>query len=296
MSDLILVTGASGHFGQAVLQHLTGTLSVPASRIVAASRQPDKLAEWAAKGIAIRELDFEKSETFSDAFKDIKRALLISTDALDRPGRRLAQHQNAIKGFAAAGIQHVIYTSAPNPADSPLLLAPDHEGTELALAASSLAGWTVLRNHWYFENLVLFLRPALASGQWYSADQGKGSADISRSDLALAAATVLAGNESGKNCFTLSGTQALTKVEIATAVSKATGKPLNVVEVPLEALAQGMIDAGLPESVARIFASFDANTAAGRVAEVSGDFKRITGRQPHSFEAWLEANKIAFKV
>lgn len=51
MSNLILVTGASGHFGQLVLQHLTETLSVPASRIVAASRNPAKLANWAAKGV-----------------------------------------------------------------------------------------------------------------------------------------------------------------------------------------------------------------------------------------------------
>lgn len=293
MSHLILVTGASGQLGQAVLQHLTETLAVPAERIVAASRNPEKLASWAAKGVATRELDFEKPETFAAAYADVERALLISTDTLDKPGHRLLQHRNAIEGFAAAGIRHVIYTSAPNPADSPLLIAPDHEGTEKALAASSLAGWTVLRNHWYLENLFMFLKPALASGSWYTADEGKGSADISRNDLALAAATVLAGNETAKNIYTLSGSQSLTKVEIASAVSEALGKPLEVVQVPLEGLVQGMVQAGLPEPVARIFASFDANTAAGRVADVTGDFERITGRKPQSFSEWLHANKAA---
>ncbi|HAS1000523.1 TPA: SDR family oxidoreductase [Enterobacter cloacae] len=293
MSNSILVTGASGHFGQLVLKHLTETLSVPASRIVAASRNPAKLADWAAKGVETRALDFEQADTFAAAFKGIDRALLVSTDALDRPGRRLEQHTNAIKGLEAAGVGHVIYTSAPNPVGAPLLIAPDHEGTENALAQSGLAGWTVLRNHWYLENLFMFLQSAIASGKWYAADGGQGSADIARSDLALAAATVLAGTETGKHTYTLSGTKALTKAEVASAVSAAIGKPIEVVQVPLEGLVQGMVQAGLPEPLARVFASFDTNTEAGRVAQVTGDFERITGRQPQSFEAWLQVNKAA---
>ncbi len=293
MSNSILVTGASGHFGQLVLQHLTETLSVPASRIVAASRNPAKLADWAAKGVATRALDFEQPETFASAFAGIERALLVSTDALDRPGRRLEQHTNAIRGLEAAGVRHVVYTSAPNPEGAPLLLAPDHEGTEKALAASGLAGWTVLRNHWYFENLFSFLPPAIASGKWYAADGGQGSADIARSDLALAAAAVLAGTETGKHTYTLSGPKALTKAEIAAAVGAAIGQPIEVVQIPLEALVQGMAQAGLPEPLARVFASFDTNTEGGRVAKVTGDFQRITGRQPQSFEDWLQANTAA---
>lgn len=291
--NLILVTGASGKFGQAVLKHLIETLSVPASRIVAASRNPANLATWAEKGVVTRELDFEKPETFNAAFADVERALLISTDTLDRPGRRLEQHQNAIKGFAEANVKHVVYTSAPNPEGAPLLIAPDHEGTERALAASSLSGWTVLRNHWYFENLFMSMPPALASGKWYTADEGKGSADIARDDLALAAATVLAGQEAGKNVYTLSGAESLTKVEIAAAVSEAVNKPLDVVQVPVQALVDGMAHAGLPEPVAQIFASFDANTAADRVAEVTGDFERLTGRKPQPFRDWLAAHKAA---
>jgi NAD(P)H dehydrogenase (quinone) len=55
-----------------------------------------------------------------------------------------------------------------------------------------------------------------------------------------------------------------------------------------------MVSAGLPEPLARVFASFDTNTAAGRVAEVSGDFRRITGREPQRFDDWLAANAKLF--
>ncbi len=293
MSHSILVTGASGQFGQRVLNHLLTTLGVSADRIVAGSRSPDKLQALAGKGVDTRALDFEQPETFGAAFEGVERALLISTDAVDRPGRRLTQHRNAVQGMEAAGVRHVIYTSAANPEDSPLLIAPDHAGTERALAESRLPGWTILRNHWYYENLFLFLPPAIATGKWFAADGGQGSADIARDDLALAAATVLAGTESDKRTYTLSGPQALTKVEIAATVSGAIGKPITVVQIPLEDLVQGMVAAGLPEPVARVMASFDTNTAEGRVATVTDDFRRLTGRDPQSFADWVKANRDA---
>jgi NAD(P)H dehydrogenase (quinone) len=291
---MIGITGASGQFGQRVLHHLLHTLAVPASRIVAATRQPTKLAEWAARGIHVRALDFDDAASFGPAFDDVERALLISTDAVDRPGRRLQQHRRAVNALAAAGVQHVVYTSMPAPEGSPVLLAPDHAGTEQALAASALAGFTVLRNHWYFENLPMFMSGALASGTWFASDGGQGSADVARDDLALAAATVLASRETGRHTYTLSGTEALTKAQIASRVGAAIGKPIAVVQVPLEGLVHGMVSAGLPEPQARVFASFDTNTAAGHVAEVSGDFRRITGRDPQRFDDWLAANKKLF--
>ena len=293
---MIGITGASGQFGQRVLHHLLHTLSVPASRVVGATRDPAKLAEWAARGVTVRALDFDDTATFATAFDDVERLLLISTDALDRPGRRLEQHRRAVDAAAKAGVQHVVYTSCPKPEESPLLLAPDHAGTEQALAASTLPGWTVLRNHWYFENLPMFMGGALASGTWYAADGGQGSADIARDDLALAAATVLAGRETGKHTYTLSGAAALTKAQIAERVGAAIDKPIAVVQVPLEGLVQGMVGAGLPEPLARVFASFDTNSAAGRVAELTSDFRRITGRDPLAFDDWLAANRPLFSA
>ncbi|MBP0573936.1 KR domain-containing protein, partial [Mycobacterium tuberculosis] len=95
--------------------------------------------------------------------------LLISTDTLGAPGLRLAQHRTAIAAAEAAGVRHVLYTSLPKAEESLVSFAPDHAGTEAALAASRIPGWTALRNHWYFENLLFSLPHILASGQWYTA-------------------------------------------------------------------------------------------------------------------------------
>jgi NAD(P)H dehydrogenase (quinone) len=54
-----------------------------------------------------------------------------------------------------------------------------------------------------------------------------------------------------------------------------------------------MVAGGLPEAVARIFASFDTNTRMGRVARVTDDFRHLTGAAPQKYSAWLAANKAA---
>nr|WP_284701222.1 SDR family oxidoreductase [Rhodoplanes tepidamans] len=290
----MLVTGASGHLGRRVLHHLLDTLTVPAGRIVATSRKPEALADVSARGVTVRGADFDDAASLVRAFAGVNRLLLISTDTLDRPGARLAQHRAAVAAAERAGVSHVVYTSMPGPETSLVLFAPDHLGTEQALAASAIPGWTVLRNHFYFENLAYAIPAALASGQWYSADGHRGSADISRDDLARAAATVLAGGETGRRTWTLSGPQALTRTEIAEKIGAAVGKSITVVPVTIDVLVQGMVAHGVPEPVARVFASFDANTAAGKFETVTNDFFEITGTQPQSFDAWLAENKGMF--
>ncbi|UYC12169.1 NAD(P)H-binding protein [Xanthomonas sp. CFBP 8445] len=286
-SDSLLVTGAGGHFGQRVLAHLLDTLQIAPSRVVAMTRQPERLAAWAARGVDVRHGDFDDAPSLDAAFRGAGRVLLISTDALDRPGHRLQQHQAAIAAAERAGVGHLVYTSCPEPHGSPLLLATDHAGTEDALAASVLPAWTVLRNHWYFENLFMSLPSVLASGQWYSAAGDGGIAHIARDDLARAAAVALASGD-GKRTLTLSGARAYTTAEIAALVAQVLDVRIQVVPVPVEGLVQGMVGAGLPEPVARVYASFDTNTAAGRVATVTGDYQALTGQAPLPFEQWLQ--------
>lgn len=289
----LLVTGASGHLGQLVLHHLLDTLKVPAADVVAASRKPDALSAWAAKGVTVRPVDFEDQASLAGAFGGAERVLLISTDAVDRPGRRIAQHQAAVKAAERAGVRHVVYTSMPKPEGSPILIAPDHAATEAALAASALPGWTILRNHWYFENLLGSLPQVVSSGQWYSAAGDGKVANIARDDLALAAAAALAADFDGKRTLTLTGGAARTTSETAALVSKVTGKPIQVIPVPVDGLVQGIVAAGLPEPVARLIASFDANTAENRAGDVTTDFKALTGKEPRAFEDWLAENKSA---
>ncbi len=291
---MYLVTGASGHLGQLVINNLLETHKIPASKTIATSRKPETLAALKAKGVDVRDADFDDTANLVKAFKGATRLLIISTDAMDRPGHRLEQHKNAIAAAEKAGVEHVLYTSMPKPVTSAVLFAPDHVGTEKALATSGHKGWTVLRNNWYFENLFYSLPSAIKSGTWYTA-AGEGKiAYIAREDLARAAAAALASDQGGKNTYTLTGAQEFTTDEIAKLVSDAVGKPISVVQVPLEGLVQGMVGAGFPEAVARVFGSFDTNTAQGGLSGVTGDYRTLTGTDPAPFTTWLAKNKQAF--
>jgi len=294
MPQTLLVTGAAGKLGQRVIAHLLDTHKVAPANIVAATRNPDKLAALAAKGIKVRKLDFEDAASLAPALAGVDRMLLISTDAIDRPGRRLAQHEAAVAAAKKAGVKHVIYTSMPNPDNTLITFAPDHLGTERALAASGLSH-TILRNSWYMENLFMSLPGVLASGKWFTATGNGQVAHVAREDCARIAAAVLASDSTGNQVYNVTGPQKHTTAAIAALVSEVTGKPIEVVQVTDEQLIEGMKAAGLPAFVAPVLASFDANTRAGKVDLVSNAIEQVTGQPPQGLRDFLIAHKAALK-
>ncbi len=286
----LLVTGANGKLGRAVIRHLLETSKVSASDIVAASRDTSKLADLAELGIESRRADFTDLAGLDAAFAGIDRVLIVSTDELAVPGARLQQHTNAVNAAKKAGVSHVLYTSMPNPDKSLVSFAPDHLDTEDAIKASGLP-YTILRNAWYHDNYLMSMPHNLEAGKWFTATGDGKVANISRDDCARAAAAALANPPAGNQTLTLTGATSLDANQIAETVSKAASKPLEVVQVNGEQLAAGMAAAGLPDFVVRMLASADANVAAGNFDLVTGDFKALTGKEPQSLQQFFEENR-----
>ena len=89
------------------------------------------------------------------------------------PGQRLAHHKSGIDVAIDAGVGHIVYTCLPRPLESTLSLAADHRGTEAYLVTRGVSA-TLLRNNWYFDNLLFSLPAYLASGAWHtSAGDGR---------------------------------------------------------------------------------------------------------------------------
>jgi NAD(P)H dehydrogenase (quinone) len=265
---------------------------VAADQIVAASRNPAKLADLAGKGVETRAADFDDPASLEKAFAGIDRLLLISTDELAVPGKRLAQHKAAVAAAVKAGVKHIFYTSMPNPDKSLISFAPDHLGTEEAIKASGLR-YTILRNSWYTDNHFMGLPHALEVGSWYTSQTGGRLPNISRADCAAAAAAALVSPPEGNALLTLTGAQSLTAEEIAEIVSNLTGKPLAVVQVSDEQLAGGLRGAGMPEFVVQLVVTADANIRAGNFDMVTDDFESLTGRKPESVADFFAAHKAA---
>ncbi|MGV2099581.1 SDR family oxidoreductase [Rhizobium sp. 21-4511-3d] len=291
MSDTILVTGAAGQLGQRVVHHLLETYKVPASRIIAATRDPSKLAELAARGVATRKADFDDAAGLVSAFEGAGTVLIISTDALAVPGQRLKQHTAAVNAAAKAGVKHVAYTSMPSPDKSLVTFAPDHLGTENAIKASGLP-YTILRDAWYFDNFMMSLPHNLEGGKWYTATKGGKVPYITREDCALAIAAALVGKPENKT-YTLTGSTSYSIADVASAVTAITGRPLEVIDVTDEQLSAGMTGAGLPSFVVDMLVSADANIRAGNFDSLSGDFTTLTGKEPQTLRKFIEDRKAA---
>lgn len=290
MSKPLLVTGAGGHLGRRVIELL---LAQDAGPIIAATRDPDRIADLRARGVEVRRADFEAPGSLTDAFAGIARALIISTDALDRPGRRLAQHKNAIDAAVRARVEHVVYTSAPKAGpDSVIAVVPDHYATEQALEQTSL-GFTILRNNLYAELLLGSLPRAVATGQHVTACGEGAIAYLSREDCARAAAAALASSFSGRRVLEVTGPAAITQRELAQIASELTGKPITYVSIPRAALEDGMVKAGLPAPLAAVYASFDEGAARGELDVVTSAVKDLTGTPAEDIRSFLSRHKDA---
>jgi len=285
----LFVTGASGHLGRRVVELL---LEKKAGRIVAGTRKPEKLADLAARGVDVRQADFDDPKGLEAALAGVDRALIISTDAIDRPGRRLAQHRAAVAAAVSAGVKHALYTSMPNPETSPVVFAPDHLGTEQALKASGVS-YSILRMCWYADFLIPTLAPAVASGKLIAATGQGGAPYVTREDCAQAAAAALASSDTGNNTWNITGPDLVTYAELAKLASELTGRPVIYESVTPEERTAQLIAAGTPEFIAKLLVSSQKAIAQGKMGAATTAVKDLTGREPMSVREFLTANKSA---
>jgi NAD(P)H dehydrogenase (quinone) len=291
MSSTLFVSGAAGRLGQRVVAQLIESCNVAPARIVAATRAPEKLAALAARGVTVRRADFEDPASLAAALAGVDRMLLISTDSLDRPGRRLSQHKAALQAARQAGVQHVVYTSMIKPDDSRVLFAPDHLDTEEALIASGMS-WTILRNAWYMENLLATIPSVLEKGKWFTSSGTGKLSHVAREDCARVAATVLASASTENAKHDVTGPEKRSIAEIAALVTELKGKPIEVVQVTDAQLIEGLQAAGFPPAVAALFASFDANIREGKFDVVTSAVQQLTGKTPEKLRAFLQSHDL----
>ena len=264
------VTGASGQLGRLVVESLLQ--KVAPSEIVALARNPESVADLAAKGVTVRAFDYDAPDTLAPGLAGVTRLLLISGNAI---GSRVPQHRAVIDAAKAAGVQLIAYTSLLRAQTSPMQMAAEHKATEDLLAASGVAA-ALLRNGWYTENYLMSAGPAIEHGVLIgSAGDGLVSG-AARADYAEAAAVVLARGEAGT--YELAGDSGFTHAELAAALAEASGKPVAYQDLPQAEYAKALEGAGLPGPFAAILADSDARVADGALFDESKTLSGLIGR------------------
>ncbi|MDB4997743.1 MAG: NmrA family protein [Myxococcaceae bacterium] len=289
----LLVTGASGHLGRRVVELLLASEQTKGRKIVATTRTPDKLADLAARGVEVRAASFDDAASLATAFRGVERALIVSTDALDRPGRRFEQHKVAVEAAQDAGVRHVVYTSLTHPdPDSPITLAPDHWNTEKAIKDFGFT-YTFLRNNIYADYLLSGLAYAVRTGKLVNAFGTGAVGYVARDDCARAAAAALASSFDERAVLDITGPAAVTQTELAAIVTELTGRDVQYVPVDADTQKKNLVGAGLPPAVAELLVSFELAAAKGQLAVTSSAVLELTGTAPMSVRELLAANTAA---
>jgi NAD(P)H dehydrogenase (quinone) len=258
--------------GTKVVETLLET--VQANQLAVSVRNPEKAEGLRARGVEVRQGDFDRPETLDSAFAGIDRLLIISADGDNET--RIRQHTNAVGAAERAGVKFIAYTSIANAKESKNFLAPTHKATEEAILKTGIP-YSFLRNNWYLENESSSIQGVLAGAPWVtSAGNGKVGWALQQ-DYAAAAAAVLSGEGHENTIYDLSS-KLLTQEEFASALGTVLGKEVSVQQVDDTTYAVIMKGAGVPDFLIPFLVDIQKGIREGTLEVESNDFEKLLGR------------------
>ena len=165
---MIIVTGATGKLGQAIVERLLKNL--PSDQVGVSVRDPEKAYALQDQGVRVRKGDFGDRESLRSCFEGASQVLIISSNSADEAD--VQYHRNAIEAAEAAGARRLLYTShmGANPA-SPFAPMRDHAATEEILKTSGIA-FTSLRNGFYSDSGLMLMGDAFKTGKIIAPENG----------------------------------------------------------------------------------------------------------------------------
>jgi uncharacterized protein YbjT (DUF2867 family) len=250
---VILVTGATGKLGSAVVEQLRKL--VPSEQVIAAARTG-----------SVSRADYDDPKGLAQSFRGVERLLLVSASGIARE-ERFRLHRNAIDAALRCGVAHLYYTSLAFGDHSVAEVMQAHLDTESYLRASGL-GYTILRNQAYAEGWKLYL------GEQASVPADGPVAWASRDDLAEATARLLAKGSHRGETVILSGPKALTLSQTAALVL-----PEQTFRIVSEAeFIEGQIASGKTPEFARAWTTSYRAIARGELAKVDPTLQQILQR------------------
>ena len=275
---MIIVTGATGQLGQAVVERLLTRL--PADRVVASVRDPAKAKAFTERGVEVRAGDFAKPDGLAAAFAGADQVLLVSADKTGETALRL--HHAAIKAACAAGARRVLYTSHMGArADSPCDPMRDHAATEAFLAEGG-APFTSLRHGFYAASAFYLIGHGLQAGEIRAPEDGPVSW-TTRADLAEADAILLA-EEGRLDGITppLTAPEAFTMADLAAIASELTGREIKRVTVSDDEWRDVTVSHGVPAPQADMLLGMFQAARRGDFAGADPTLEALLGRRPQT--------------
>lgn len=282
----ILLTGANGNVSSAAIRALQGK----GHRLVGLVRDAAKAAGLEQLGVELVVGDMEKLRTIEDAFEGIDTVFLCCPPGMMAP----VMLSNALWAARRGGAKHVVRLSAVGAAyDAPTLNSRLHALSDAEAVGSGLK-WTVLKPHFFMQNLLMAARSIKEQGQIYYALGDAAVPMIDARDVGAAAAAVLAdpAPHAGKS-YTLTGAP-VTLHEAAAAIGEAVGKPVRYVPVPVAAAIETLTTMGADEYRQVSLRDYLTAYSQGWQRATTSAVKELTGKDPITIVEFARDSSRAF--
>src|SRR5260370_28697170 len=223
---MILVTGASGTVGKAVLNEVAR--SGPRHKATYRSASEAGTAPAATQPVIA---DFAKKETLAPALKDVESVYLVCSPIPD-----LVQLEgNMIDASVAAGVKHIVLNSALGAGDYAKSFPSWHRKVEDKLKTTGIS-FTILRPNSFHQNVVTYFAPSIRTqGVFYSSMGDARVSFVDVRDIAVVAARALAGDEHKGKTSELNGPRAPAYSDVADENSKQAGAQGTCATIPADA-------------------------------------------------------------
>src|SRR5262245_26949762 len=284
--DLILVTGATGNTGSTLLAELERRRATVRA-MVRSSKDRARLPNTSATVVVG---NFDDPRSLEAALKGVTRAYLVTPSS---PGAE-AQQVRFAELAAAAGVGRLVKLSqfAAEEA-SPVRFLRYHAVVERRIRELGI-GFTFLRPNLYFQGLLAFQPMIAAEGHFVAPIGDARVSAVDVRDIAAVAAIALTEEGHDGKTYTITGPAAVTHAEIASALSKAIGRPVAFIDVPSDAFAGALKAAGVPPWQVDGIVEDYAHYARGEAQAISRDVREVTGVDPRDLGRFAEDYASAF--
>lgn len=285
---MIVITGASGNAGRAVLDevHKSGA----AHRAMYRSEAEAKQAPAGTEAVIA---DFANKQSLRKALDGVDTLYLVCS-----PIPQLVElESNVIDVGRDTGVKHIVLNSALGAADYPKSFPAWHRIVEDKLKATGL-GYTIFRPNSFMQNILAFVAPAVRQqGAFYAA---MGSARVSYLDLrnigAAIAKTLTSPKDHAARTYELNGPEAVTQTELAEKISHACGRPVRFVDIPEEAQRKSMLDLGMPQWQVDALLDLQRYYTGGQGGEIDDVLPHLLGRPSIKLDQFLAEFKDSFST
>jgi len=274
---MYVISGATGNTGKVAAQQLLRA----GKKVRALVRNAEKAADLAALGAEVRTVDLSDGPGLERALDGAQGLYLLSPP--DLGSQSFLAERSQLLGRVAqvlkkAAVPHVVFLSSVGAQheSGTGIIQTVHAG-EVALRAAGVTS-TFLRAAYFVENWAPVLPVAKQDGVLPSFIPGDLRLPmVCTADIGSLAATALLEGPRGARVLELSGPEDVTPKDVAAVVAKLLGRPVQLVEPPLDAVVPTFTSFGISADVARLFQQMYEGIRNGRVSVEGGQAEARRG-------------------